>query len=79
MTTADRSNQQVTERRYDELYEQYGKPLEAHYSGQYLAVSPRGETILGPSILEVAQRAAARFGPGNFVYKIGGRSVGKRR
>src|SRR5262249_55405264 len=67
------------ERRYDEFYERYGRPLEDAHSGEFLAVSPRGETVLSLTRLDVAQRAKAKFGPGCFLYKIGERSVGRIR
>lgn len=67
------------ERRYDELYEQYGKPLEAEHRGEYLAVSARGQIVLGPTLTEVAQQARDRFGPGTFVFKVGERAVGTWR
>jgi hypothetical protein len=65
--------------RYTSLYERYGQPLEATHTGEYLAISPQGETLLGATLLEVAQQAAKSFGPGNFVYKIGERAVGRWR
>jgi hypothetical protein len=67
------------ERLYDERYERYGRPLEREHAGEYLAISPSGATILGPTLLDVTQRAAELFGPGSFVYKVGARSVGKWR
>jgi hypothetical protein len=68
-----------TEQLYDQLYEQYGKPLEPEHNGEFLAVSPKGEIILGDSLRMVAQRATASFGPGNFLYKVGEKAVGKWR
>src|SRR5207248_2550182 len=56
---------------YDELYARYGKILESAHRGEYLAISPQGQTILGPTLRQVAQRAAASFGPGSFLYRIG--------
>jgi hypothetical protein len=67
------------ERLYDELYERYGRPLESEHRGEYLAISPRGELILGSSLLEVAQKAADQFGPGSFLFKVGDRAVGRWR
>ena len=67
------------ERRYDELYERYGRPLERDHRGEFLAVSPRGETLLGASFSEVALEATEKFGPGNFVFKVGERAVGRWR
>lgn len=65
------------ERRYDALYEQFGRPLEREHRGQYLAVSQGGQTALGSTFLEVARKASDQFGPGSFVFKIGGRAVGQ--
>ena len=67
------------ERRYDDLYETYAKPLEPDHTGEYLAVSPEGKTLLGLNLRDVVHRATESFGPGNFIYKIGEKSVGKWR
>ena len=77
--TADAEKQHDLEQRYEQLYERYGRPLEAEHAGEYLAVSQRGETLLGESLREVARQATARFGPGNFVFKVGKRAVSKWR
>jgi hypothetical protein len=61
------------------LYERYAKPLEAEHAGKYVAVSPKGQLIIGDTMLDVAQRATEAFGRGNFVFKIGPRAVGKWR
>jgi hypothetical protein len=63
----------------DRLYERYGRPLEDQHRGEYVAISPDGQTILGSSVGEVLREAKATFGPGNFVFKIGEKSVGKWR
>ena len=65
------------DRQYDALYETYGKPLEADHWGEYLAVSPSGQTLLGASMHDVALQAAAALGPGVFLYKVGERAVGR--
>lgn len=59
------------------LYEQYGKPLEEKNIGKYVAISEDGKTIIGTSVFELIQEAKLAFGPGNFIFKIGERSVGK--
>lgn len=64
---------------YDKLYNKYGKPLEKDHWGDYLAISENGKTILGKEYLKVAKRALVTFGPGNFLYKIGERAIGKWR
>ncbi|HLF79876.1 MAG TPA: hypothetical protein VJB57_20535 [Dehalococcoidia bacterium] len=63
----------------DKLYEAYGKPLESEHWGEYVAISPRGETVLRATLLEVAEAAAKDLGPGVFVFKVGERAVGKWR
>ncbi len=63
----------------DNLYEQYGKPLEEKHTGQYVAISTDGKTVVAQSLLGVMQRAKEQLGPGNYVFKIGERTVGKWR
>jgi hypothetical protein len=41
----------------DRLYELYGKPLEAEHWGEFVAISPDGRTLLGPSADEVGRAA----------------------
>jgi hypothetical protein len=63
----------------DAVYDRYAKPLEADHLGQYVAVSPRGEVVVGADFLDVAQRARTAFGAGNFLFRLGTRSVGSWR
>jgi hypothetical protein len=71
------SQQQSLTVQADTLYEQYAKPLEKTRWGKFIAVSPTGQTILGDSLLELMEQAKAKLGPGNFIFKIGDRAVGK--
>ncbi len=60
------------------LYEQYGKPLEKAHTGQYVAISPEGQTIVGPAAGEVLCQAVDAFGSGNFALKrVGYRTFGR--
>jgi hypothetical protein len=75
-------NAKVTEgqRQVDEadaLYERYAKPLESEHRGEYLAVSPTGQTLLAPTLTEATRRAVQAFGPGNFLFKVGDDAVGE--
>lgn len=64
----------------DKLYEVHGKPLEKTHTGEYLAVSFKGKTILGNNLYEIVKKAAATFGPANsIVYKVGDIAVWKWR
>ena len=59
-----------------ELYNQYGRPLEAAHRGEFVAISPDGRTILGSSDVEVLKQAVTAFGSGNFAFKrIGHRTL----
>ena len=67
------------DRRYDEIYERYGRPLEQHHRGEYVAISADGQMALGRTMHEAAEKGARQFGPGSFLYKIGERAVGRWR
>lgn len=64
------------ERRGELLYERYAKPLEVAHAGKFIAISPGGQTIIGDTMLETAKRAAIELGHGNFLFRLGPRSVG---
>jgi hypothetical protein len=73
------SAEQERARQADQLYEQYGKPLEAEHWGEFIAITTAGRTVIGPTLREVTERAEAELGLGVFVFKIGPRAVGKIR
>ncbi len=59
----------------DQLYEQYGKPLEAEHWGKYLAVHPDGRTILADDYRVLTDRASAELGKGAHLFKVGPRAI----
>jgi hypothetical protein len=61
----------------DALYERYGKPLEKTHWGKFIAISPTGKTLIADTVYELMQQAKKALGPGNFIFKIGERAVGK--
>lgn len=61
----------------DRLYELYGKPLEKDHKGDYIAISPEGETVLGADLLRVAEEAEGALGPEHTLFRLGPRVVGK--
>jgi hypothetical protein len=61
------------------FYAQYGKPLEADHTGEYVVISNNGNTIVGKSLTEVVTNSIEKFGKGHFVFKIGSRAVGSFR
>jgi hypothetical protein len=61
------------------LYERYGKPLEADHWGEYVAISESGQVLLGPVLVDLLRQASEQFGPGNFIYKVGDKVVGRWR
>lgn len=78
MTRISRVDKKLEEQA-DKLYEKYGKPLEAQHLGAFVAISPEGDTVIGATIFKVLLEAAVTFGPGNFIFKIGEKVVGKWR
>ena len=63
----------------DELYERYGKPLEAEHWGKFIAISPDGRTILGTHLGEVEDNALRQFGKGVHIFKVGPIAIGRLR
>jgi hypothetical protein len=56
----------------DQLYERYGRQLEAEHFGEFVAISDDGRLILGQDELTVATKAIQQFGAGEFaVRRIG--------
>lgn len=65
--------------RIEELYDWYGKPLEAEHMGEYLVVAGHGEYLFGPDEEEVATEALGKFGPGCWLFKIERIRAGEQR
>ena len=61
----------------DDLYDRYGKPLESEHWGEFVAISPKGETLLGTDMEEVIYRAGDEMGRGVFIFKVGEKAVGR--
>ncbi len=61
----------------DQLYERYGKPLEAEHWGKFVAIAPDGRTLLGPDVRDLTRKAQEALGPGSFLFKVGPRIVGR--
>ena len=78
-TKEDSHKQEELQGLANRLYEQYGKPLEREHLGKFAAISQDGRTMLGDSPSQVGRQAKDAFGPGNFVFKLGPRVVGKWR
>ena len=54
------------------LYEKFGKPLEREHTGEYVAISLDGQTILGARLGELLRMAVETFGRDNFaIAKVG--------
>jgi hypothetical protein len=66
-------------REMNALYERYGVPLEAEHSGEFVAISKSGDVVLGDDLAQVVHRAKDVLGPGNFVFRVGQRAVGRWR
>ena len=60
------------------LYQQYGKVLEQDHTGEYVAIGPNGQTILGKRAGEVLQKAVDAFGERNFgLFRVGHRTFAR--
>jgi len=60
------------------LYERYGKSLERTHKGEYLAIGPKGQTVLGKRAGEALRKAIKSFGSGNFgLFRIGHATFGE--
>jgi hypothetical protein len=70
---------QEQQRLGDRLYARYAKPLEASHRGEFVAIASDGSYLLAPSLVEAVANAAAKLGPGNFVFKVGEYTVGSWR
>lgn len=61
----------------DAVYDRYVAAVEKNHWGEFVAVSRDGRTLRGTDRRELTRRAADAFGPGNYIYKIGPRAVGR--
>ncbi len=61
-----------------ELYDRYGKPLEAEHWGEFAAIDTDGTVILAPTLREALFKSEA-LSPKGFVFKIGEIEVGMIR
>lgn len=75
MAAVDREHKHIA----DQLYDRYGRVLEAEHPGEHLAICPGGQTVISPVLIDVMQQARAALGPGSFVFKVGERAVWKWR
>ena len=65
------------DRQDDQLYDRYGRPLEAGHAGEFVAISDEGDLLLGADELALTLLAVERFGAGNYVLrKIGAETEG---
>ncbi len=60
----------------DRAYERYVKPLERDHQNEYVLVTPSGQLIFAPTLLEAVQQASMRPNKDNFIFKVGQKSVG---
>jgi len=77
--TEERRRGQALRAEADRLYEAFGQPLEVDHWGAYVAISADGQTVVAETSFEALKQAAELFGPGNFIFKVGERIVGKIR
>jgi hypothetical protein len=71
--------QEEHRREADDLYERFGKPLEAEHMGEYVAIFPDGRTVIGSTVGGVLAEATQTIGKGSYIFRIGQRWVWKLR
>ena len=54
----------------EDLYERYGKPLEAEHYGEYVAISPQGGVVHAPTLQEVLDMSLEQLGKGSYVFRL---------
>ncbi|MSQ15792.1 MAG: hypothetical protein EXR50_08020 [Dehalococcoidia bacterium] len=59
----------------EQFYERFGKPLEKEHTGEYVAITSDGRTIIGTDDVPVLKQAIDTFGSGNFALTRVGRST----
>ena len=78
-SAADSSKNKLSQQA-EELYERYGKPLEAEHPGEFIAISTQGKLVRAPTLQEVLDLSLEQLGKGSYVYRLGpDRSVMKWR
>ena len=71
--------QQATTTGDEALYERFGRPLEPDHWGEFVAISPDGEAVLGAVLANVLKEVSERFGPDAEVFRIGEQVAGRWR
>lgn len=61
------------------IYKQYVKPLEQRHKGEYVVVTPDGQTIFGADLMSAVLRAQQISAQDNYIFKVGDRILGKLR
>ena len=79
-TDKRKRSQEEVNKQADELYERYGKPLEAEHTGDFVAISTHGKVVRAPTLQQVLDLSLENLGKGSFVFRLGAsRAVGKWR
>lgn len=60
----------------ESIYDRYVKPLEREHEDEFVLVTPAGQTVLAPTLLEAVKLASKMPSKANFVFKVGHKSVG---
>lgn len=62
-----------------QVYDRHVRPVEHAHQDEYALVTPDGETIFAPTLVEIFRRAHERSHPGNYIFKVGDVALGKVR
>jgi len=62
----------------ERAHQVYDAHVKGH-QGEYALVTPDGQVIFAPTLVEVMQRAHERPSPDNFIFKVGDVALGMLR
>jgi len=60
----------------ERVYQRYVKPLEQDHKDEFVLVTPTGQTVFAPTLLDAVKQASKVPDKNNFIFKVGQRSVG---
>jgi hypothetical protein len=61
------------------VYDRHVKPIEHEHVGEYALVTPDGQTIFAPTLVDIMVRAHEQPNAENAIYKVGDIVLGKLR
>ena len=61
------------------VYDQHVKPVEEAHEGEYALVTPDGQVMFAPTLVDIMKLGQERASRDNFIFKVGDVALGKVR